>query len=72
MSAVQTKTRERSPRMVETQDHLEVGEGFGHLRMNKDFSNFKDKVKYFQEVVKEREDVFKKTKKAKRKKAKDL
>ena len=60
------------PGMIETQDHLEVCEGYGHLRINKDFSNFKDKVKYFQEVVKEREDVFKKIKKAKRKKAKNL
>ena len=60
------------PGLIETQDHLEVCEGYGHLRINKDFSNFKDKVKYFQEVVKEREDVFKKIKKAKRKKAKDL
>ena len=50
----------QGPGLRETQDHLEVCEGYWHLREGKDLDVFKDKVLYFQEVVKERELLFKK------------
>ena len=53
--------------MRETQDHLEVCEGYEYLRNTKDLTYFKDRVKYFQEVIKEREEMFKRIRKAKKK-----
>ena len=55
------------PGMCKTQDHLEACDGYENLRNGKDLTCFKDKVKYFQEVVKEREDMMKRIRKAKKK-----
>ena len=51
--------------MKETQDHLEICDGYGKLREGKDLFDSKDKIKYFQEVIKEREEMVKKFRKTK-------
>ena len=56
------------PGMRDTQDHIEICEGYRKLREGKDLLNFKDKVKYFQEVIKEREEMVKTVRKSKLKK----
>ena len=48
----------------ETQQHLEICEGYRSLRVGKDLEVFEDKVIYFQEVMKEREKTIKRTRKA--------
>ena len=58
------------PNMRETQGHLELCEGYSHLRQGKDLYDFKHKVRYFQELTKEREEMFVKIRKAKLKKNK--
>ena len=57
--------------MYETQAHLEVCEGYEDLRNGKDLDCLDDKVKYFQEVIKKREEMLKRIRKAK-KKTKDM
>ena len=58
------------PDMRESQDHLEVCEGYKFLREGRDLYLFKDKVNYFQDLIKEREEMFIRIKKSKKKKDK--
>ena len=55
------------PGMLETQEHLEVCAGYERFRTERDLSNFKDKVKYFIDVVKEKEEMIKRIRRAKMK-----
>ena len=49
------------PGLRETQGHLEICEGYKSLRVGKDLEVFKDKVLYFQELLKEREKTIKRS-----------
>ena len=51
--------------MRETQAHLQICEGYSHLTQNRDLLVLKDKVNYFQDLIKEREKEFIKIRKAK-------
>ena len=53
------------PNMRETQQHLEVCEGYVNLRQGRDMLNFTEKVKYFQELIVEREKMLKRFRKTK-------
>ena len=57
------------PGMQETQEQLEVCDGYRSIRTNRDLSNFKDKVKYLEYVVKE---MLKRIRRARMKKKKNL
>ena len=54
----------QGPGQRETQEHLEVCEGYQQLREGKNLHVFKDKVLYFQEVIKKREIMIKKLRKS--------
>ena len=54
----------QGPGQRETQEHLEVCEGYQQLREGKDLHVFKYKVLYIQEVIKEREIMIKKLRKS--------
>ena len=56
---------EEGPGMRETQAHLQICEGYSHLTQNRDLLVLKDKVNYFQDLIKEREKEFIKIRKAK-------
>ena len=55
------------PNMRETQDHLQICEGYGFLREGRDLYSFKDKANYFQDLIKDREEMFRRIRKAKKK-----
>ena len=55
------------PGMLGTQEHLEVCAGNERFRTEKDLSKFTDKVKYFIDVVKEKEEMIKRIRRAKMK-----
>ena len=54
--------------MRETQDHLEICQGYRELRVGRDMANFADKVAYFADLTKEREIMFINIRKAREKK----
>ena len=56
----------QGPGLRETQEHLEVCEGYRSLRDGKDREVFEDKVIYFQEVMKERKKTIKRIRKARK------
>ena len=58
----------QGPAMRETQQHLEVCEGYSEQRVGRDLANFSEKVAYFMEVIKEREKMLTNIRKAKEKK----
>ena len=60
------------PGMLETQKHLEVCAGYERFRTERDLSNFKDRVKYFIDVVKEKEEMIKRIRRAKIKNKKSI
>ena len=56
------------PNMRETQEHLEICQGYRDLRVGRDMANFADKVAYFADLTKEREKMFVNIRKAREKK----
>ena len=54
--------------MRETQDHLEICEGYSELKEGRGLANFGDTEAYFMEVIKEREHMLINIRKAKEKK----
>jgi hypothetical protein len=58
----------QGPAMRETQEHLEVCDGYRQFREGRDMCNFVHKVAYFTEIIKEREAMFARIRKAKQKK----
>ena len=62
------KSGVEGPAMRETQDHLEVCHGYSKYREGRDMCNFVHKVEYFTEIMKERENMFVRIRKAREKK----
>ena len=58
----------QGPDMRETQNHLELCESYTFLREGRDMYLFKDKVNYFKDLIKEREEMFTRIRKAKKNK----
>ena len=54
--------------MRETQEHLEVCHGYSKYREGRDLCNFVHKVAYFTEIIKERENMLVRIRKAREKK----
>ena len=44
--------------MMETQDHLDICQGYRELRVSRDMANFMGKVAYFADLIKERENMY--------------
>ena len=58
----------QGPAMRETQEHLEVCIGYSNFREGRDMCNVVHKVAYFTDIIKEREAMFTRIRKAKEKK----
>ena len=48
----------RGPNMRETQDHLEICQGYSEVRVSRDTANFADTFSNFANLIKEREKMF--------------
>ena len=58
----------QGPAMRETQEHLEICHGYSQFREGRDMCNFDHKVAYFTEIIKERENMLLRIRKAREKK----